>query len=377
MKFLLSFFYDLIYRLIASFKSSKSNNIAIVRLDAIGDYLLFRNFLKVIKESPMYFKYNIYFIGNKYCLELYELFDKDTITGFIPIDLSKLTDNRSIYKLSLLIRLKSYRFKSIINPVHSRFYPYDKFLKDINCPELIGSTGDNIRNSQVKFEHSSRFYDKLIPLNEDIKFEFNRNKDFVGKLLNANLKSVEFKIESESKIIRENIILISISAGEKSRVWSVQNFIQLIKFILRDFPEFKILLTGIELDVANSKKIESAIKQNIYNLVGRTDFKETIKVLKNVKFAITMDTSILHLCNALKVPNICISNGQHFMRFHPYPTEIFEKSMVFYPSNDFYKSVNYESLYSIFKINSTLQIDDINPDIVYSFLKNEINNYNS
>ncbi len=45
-------------------KIPPSNSLLIVRLDAIGDYILFRNFLKVIRNSEKFNNYTITLCGN-------------------------------------------------------------------------------------------------------------------------------------------------------------------------------------------------------------------------------------------------------------------------------------------------------------------------
>ena len=45
-------------------QNTNSNTLLIIRLDAIGDYLLFRNFLSVIRASRKYKDYEITLCGN-------------------------------------------------------------------------------------------------------------------------------------------------------------------------------------------------------------------------------------------------------------------------------------------------------------------------
>ena len=54
----------------------KSNKVLIYRLDAIGDYILFRNFFKVIKESSKYQDKDLFFLGNIEYQDVFNKFDK-------------------------------------------------------------------------------------------------------------------------------------------------------------------------------------------------------------------------------------------------------------------------------------------------------------
>ena len=49
-----------------------AKHILLIRLDAIGDYILFRNFIEVLKRNPKYSDYKITLLGNIVWRELAE-----------------------------------------------------------------------------------------------------------------------------------------------------------------------------------------------------------------------------------------------------------------------------------------------------------------
>ena len=83
----------------------KANTLLIVKLDAIGDYLLFRNFLEDIRKSKKFANYHITLCGNIIWEELAETFDKSFVDEFIWIDKKKLTNEKS-YRKSILQKIK-------------------------------------------------------------------------------------------------------------------------------------------------------------------------------------------------------------------------------------------------------------------------------
>ncbi len=372
MKFIFSVLYDFLYKLISKYSGNNSCKIAIVRFDAIGDYLLFRNFLKAIKQSDKYSNFKIYFIGNKQCRELYDLLDKEYIDCFISIDFEKLKARRSIYKIITLLRLKLLNFNIIINPVHSRFYVYDDFLRDLRVKCLIGSSGDNIRNTYIDFHKSNLLYDKLVDINKSESFEFYRNLIFVRGLLNDHNLNVDFEIQIKPRKTFGGDIILSIGAGDIKRIWASDNFAELINWLKLTYPHREIVLIGSKADINRSVEIQSLIKHQINNLVGLTNLEEVIYRLKSAFFVVTHDSSTLHFCNALKVPNFCISNGQHFLRFHPCPETIFNKSLMVYPSDDYYNPSKYSFLNKLNEVYSLSSINDVKPYMLINCIKNEI-----
>ncbi|MDW8465862.1 MAG: hypothetical protein RML35_06685 [Chloroherpetonaceae bacterium] len=69
-------------------KSFVPKTLLILRLDEIGDYVLFRNFLKEIRESERFKDYKITLCGNAAWKDLAEAFDKESVDEFIWISKS-------------------------------------------------------------------------------------------------------------------------------------------------------------------------------------------------------------------------------------------------------------------------------------------------
>ena len=85
---------NILVRTIEKYFSSKKsairkNTMLILRTDAIGDYILFRNFIKYIKESEKYRHYSIALCGNELWKDLAENYDNEFVDSFIWIDKTK------------------------------------------------------------------------------------------------------------------------------------------------------------------------------------------------------------------------------------------------------------------------------------------------
>ncbi|WP_431199785.1 hypothetical protein ACRQ5D_13095 [Mucilaginibacter sp. P25] len=82
----------------------KSNRILIVRLDALGDYILFRNYIKCIKHAPKFKSYKLTLLGNIAFKDIAEAYDKDVIDEFIWIAPSIIYDINKKIRLSFAIK---------------------------------------------------------------------------------------------------------------------------------------------------------------------------------------------------------------------------------------------------------------------------------
>lgn len=73
----------ILYYFITISNEIKPNYLLLIRLDAIGDYVFFRNFIELLKKSK---KYNITLIGNSVWKNLAVGLDGEFIDSFIWFD---------------------------------------------------------------------------------------------------------------------------------------------------------------------------------------------------------------------------------------------------------------------------------------------------
>ena len=86
------FIIDSIINLLYPTKKARQNkSLVILRNDAIGDYLLFRDFLRVIRKE--YSNYHVTLIGNIVFQDIALCLDKTYIDKFIWIDNKKFRKN--------------------------------------------------------------------------------------------------------------------------------------------------------------------------------------------------------------------------------------------------------------------------------------------
>jgi ADP-heptose:LPS heptosyltransferase len=144
--------YKLVSALVFPTKKIQRKHLAIVRIDGIGDYVLFRNFIKTIHESEQYKNYKITLIGNSLWKDLAIELDDEFVDKFIWIDRSKFHKNL-FYRYKKLKEITLQAYEAVINPVYSRgFFSEDAIIKAIHANEKIGSNGDlsNIKKWQKK-----------------------------------------------------------------------------------------------------------------------------------------------------------------------------------------------------------------------------------
>ncbi len=350
----------------------KSNRLLIVRLDAIGDYILFRNFLKTLKQHPVWGSYKISLLGNRIFKEMAEYLDKQYVDEFIWFDNNKT--HISYYKLcALALKLKLKCFDVLIHPVHSREGHIDEFCCCTGSKYIIGSAGDllHFKNEMQKKKYD-KIYNRLIPALSNSNFEFLRNAYFFKDLCDDETPvelSILFKKSSVLKDYKYNIVIVP-GAGADFRRWSPDNYAVLIDEMNKVYAgvlNIQFYIIGAAGDKEISTTILGATKaKNITDLIGNTTLVEVIDFIGSSNLVISNDTSAVHIAAATNASAICLSNGNHFGRFNPYPSAISDCVQTIYPDNNFYTAKNNQRLLFIDKYSksSCIDINLIKPETV-------------
>ena len=332
--------------------STNKNTLLIIRLDAIGDYILFRNFLEEIAKDETYKTYKRTLVGNQMWKSLFEAWDKNTVDNVIWIDRKEFYHN-PVYRYTIQKYIRQQGFEMATESTYSRLLLFgDAIAKVSGAKKRIGNEGntDNLIEKEKKLADS--FYTKLLKTPNQPIFEFDRNKLFFEEFLNRKLTlgfpSLTDKINTEEK--KSNQIVLFIGASEEYKTWHYENFATLILKLHSINNELHFVLIGGKNEQSIAEKIISFLEVNknnsetqsknfslsdtsstsplsvsppttIINLTGKTNLIQLTEKIAESNLLITNETVASHLGAATETNTICIANGRHIGRFSPYPKE--------------------------------------------------------
>ena len=339
------------------------NDVLIVRVDAIGDYILFRNFLQVIHDSGEYKDKKLVMVGNIAWKEIAIELDSGLIDEFIWVDRKRFSRNL-IYRYKTLTNISSKQYELVISPVHSRdmFYS-DWIVKNVIANEKIGSAGDLSTMTEKQKNTCDHWFTKLLPAKNGVMFEFYRNKEFFENLLNKKLNITKpyIKLNFQTSALRlpDNYAVIFIGASSHTRKWPIENFSSIAQILTKKYS-LKIVLCGGAGDIKDAEEFFRHFKGAGLNLVGKTSLVDLLYVIKNGRLMISNETSAPHLAVALDMADIfVISNGNHYGRFTPYPNKIVGSYCVIYPPEIEGSLDDYKQLCDTYGYGSDLNIKGI------------------
>jgi len=353
---------------------TRSNTLLLIRLDSIGDYVLFRNFIEIVKLNEAYRNYKITLCGNIVWKNLAETFDSPFIDEFIWIDRKKFYGN-ILYKYRTLKKIHDAGFQTVIDPTYTREILYGDSIVKTSCAiEKIGCTASLDKHAKWKRNLlSDDYYTTLLTSSTKNLFEFYRNKEFFENLFQQKLEIqkpyFDTKIIKLEKVTPDKYVVIVPGAQDKKRIWDANNFISIAEYIIREF-DFNILITGSQSESEIARQISFNLNPSkVHDLTGKISLSSLVKYIEDAQLVISNETSSVHISAAVNTPLVCISNGNHLGRFNPHPQEIFANAFYIYPPQINKELHNFDYEENKFRFNSELDINDITPAEVINEIK--------
>ncbi len=383
----------------------RKKTLCFIRLDIIGDYILYRNFLPLFKK---YFEdYEITFIGNATIKDIATHCDSQYIDKFIFLDniywekylrigangsrLSKLKEllfflpkfMRKRYEDVSHLRKESYEI--CINS--SMFYfstKEDAIIKHLIAENKVGVFCTHPVDSSLHRIHLRKqteirksFYTHLFYPKEVPQFLYDSNQDFFQSFF-KHFKGVDigfvelelklptaFEYEKFKNVLKPPYGVLNLGASDDFRVY--KRFDEMIYFLN---PDYQLILCS---NFKEDEKLANSIlkrHKNAVSLVNQTGLIEYLYLLKNASFVMGNESSITHLAACLKISHaFIISSGLSSPRFHPYPKEIGPNIHMIYP-RDFQKIISRSSNW-MFKAMTMPHppVDFVNPQDIINAIK--------
>lgn len=317
--------------------STKPLSLLIIRLDVLGDYLLFRNYLRQVKESTHYGRYSITLLGNVAVKSLAETFDKDLIDRFIWVDIYRLS-TQPLYRFRVVRQLRAEGFAVAFCPSYSRVLVLDDFMAWASgASERVGCQTDYTNIARWEAVLGNRLYTRLIDSGVGIVFELERDRRIVAGFLQepvAVQPPVLDRRYARHVVVPEQYVVISLGAGQEFRIWPANRYAHVIQYIQTNYPNRPVILTGAPNEQPYADVVLALLpdRSNVIDQIGKLSIAELIYVVGHADLLITNETGIVHIAASTQTPTVVISQGKSLVRWHPYPTELGAHIFHIYPT---------------------------------------------
>ena len=312
-------FYHFIILLLSYIPSKRylHYDLIIVRVDALGDYVIWHDALATYQER---FKgLRVLFI----CTDLVAPLAKQEtfFTEVFSFNRSRLLSETCLFG-RVIKEMRRISSDMIIYPLWQRDPLGDMLIAHIKSPQKIGirtKDGDLLWNKFCKHNYS-----QLIPIT-DCKSEIKSIEKFTQEVVSTSYQYGHNPLllrNSSSVKIDGSYIVLSFSTSNERKEWEIEKFIEVINTIP---AYFKIFLTGAgERDIIKAEIIIKSVNDNgrVVNMVNKTTVVNLVDLISKANFVIGNDSAAVHIAAATRVKSVCILLGAHFGRFLPYPEDL-------------------------------------------------------
>ncbi|WP_172334821.1 glycosyltransferase family 9 protein [Mucilaginibacter sp. SG564] len=297
-----------------------SDRLLILKMDAIGDYIIFRNFLREIAYSEKYKQCKITVICDKALKELALELDGDVIDNVISFDLQPFLKN----KIDILKQAAVCKYRAVINFHYSRTPETEIITWLTAADEKVTIDGDTLRMSFWKKPIFNLIYNKLFIMPSDIKSEFGFNKaltEFItGVKSHIEGPSLELDADRYDSKIEGPYLIVAPGAGSVNRQLRLSSYAKIVDFLID--KGYNVCFIGSPKDSLIVGEIINSLPHGhlnkITDLSGKTALGEMPYIINKSLGVICNDSGPYHLSMALNKATICLAGGGHFERFVSY-----------------------------------------------------------
>lgn len=301
--------------------SKHTETVLLIRLDAIGDFILWLDSAQHFKK--IYPDKKIILLGNKVWTDLAKKLPYwDEVW---PLDRQKFNRN-PLYRLDFLRKIRKAGFEVVIQPTYSKEFLYgDAIVRISGARKRVGSIGDcsNIRPLEKRI--SDKFYTRLIPATPHPLMELKRNAEFMcglGMSMEAGLPDLSLAIKGVKNPLDNlsDYYVLFPGASWSGKQWPITCFAAMTDKIYRQ-GRLTAVVCGSPDEQGLAESLVSHINVPVMNMTGKTNLVELSVIIKDASFLVGNDTSAVHFAAAVSTPAFCLLGGGHYGRFMPYDIE--------------------------------------------------------
>jgi len=316
-------------------RKSHANKVLLVRVDEIGDYMLWRPLIEELCSWQRLSGSEITLCGNHSWKSLFETLDAELLDSTIWLDKSRFKSD-IFYRFRFLKKVYQEGFGIVINPTYSRDKRNDDaIVKAVKAPENIGMVA-NKENWRVYDEgYDEGLYTDIWEGPTTPLFELERNRLFTEYVTGKSIQHIQWQIP-EAKLPALSIALpekfVVIFPGSRSihRIWPAAYFAEVAQHCLKNYG-YAIVICGGNADKIYAAAFKKVFKESVTDLTGVTRLPELLTILHRAAALITVDTGSVHLAAAVGCKVLGIYNGSQYGRFAPYPNELAPQVVAIYP----------------------------------------------
>jgi ADP-heptose:LPS heptosyltransferase len=298
--------------------------ILLIKLDAIGDFVLFTSVLPHIRQ--LYKHAHLTLLVQEQVRSFADV--SPYVDEVLSIDLASFHSRKS-YQREILEHIRVRQFDMMINAMYTRTIDSDEVVAYVRSYIRIGFQSlDKDGNERIRTINES-LYTHLIPTDQEWKHELERYKVLLNYLgyssqpLVPELWITQHDIDRCIELLGEiglnqddRFVTIFPGAGLEMRHWQAEKFAAVADKLIEEH-NVAILVVGGYRDRDIASKVIQKMQNPCRSLVERTTLRELAAVLWLSSMYLGNETSGMHIAATIGTPLVALYGGGHWSRFNP------------------------------------------------------------
>ena len=314
--------FDLLVRYLPVLKKNKG--LLVVRMDGIGDMVLFRRTLEDYERVFNVKKTDITVLGCKSWGAIGNIIFEGY--GLCIIDEHAFA-RRVFYRFWVgLIARQIAPEITICDSYLRRAMMADSLVWMVHAPRSISSIPFINESTRAEYTYYLSQVDQLVDTGPYPTHEIIRHYQFLSEILGETIKPKLPKINWRDQplqtvydIQKSPYAVLNPGSNEYGRRWPFKNYLKIADYLRNE--GLRVVIVGGK----NEKVFDSHNdfnKDDIFDLSGKTELSQLLDIIKHATCVISNDTGPAHLSIALGTPTVVVVGGGHFGSFVPYPEEV-------------------------------------------------------
>ena len=315
--------------------------VLVVRNDSIGDYLLYRPWLRRLSAVVRSRGQRLMLVANALWAPLAQAWDADLFDELLSVQFGRFTKDLA-YRTDVLRAIGNYGAGEVVYPLHVREPAVENFIRFLQAPVRVASEGAH--QAGPWFDLLNADYTQLLPSTRAVLFEYDRNREFfehwqqAGAELSTQVavagspaplclpSSVAQAAAGEAAALGSYIVLFP-GASARQKRWPAQHFARLAQLLLQRYGhQYQLVIAGSLDDDRYARHIRQAAGPDIplLNRCGQTDLLGLAALVAGAKLLISNDTVAAHLGVQAGTPCLVLLMGENYGKFFPYPPTLLQ-----------------------------------------------------
>lgn len=323
---------------LATQAAPQATRVLLVRHDSIGDYLLFRPWLRQLAAVVRGRGQHLTLLANALWAPLALAWDADCFDELLPLETGRFMKDLA-YRANILHVISTKGFGEVINPLHVREPAVENFIRFMRVPVRVASQGAH----QISpwFEILNAGYTQLLPSAREVLFEYDRNQEFFSNWLAASSLPQEagaptlpdaplqlpasVAVAAAAEAAAGPYIILFPGASARQKRWPTVHFAQLARALHHHYGgRYRLLIAGSPADAAHARRIISKAGPDVplTSRCGHTDLPGLAALVAGASLLISNDTVAAHLAAQAGTPCLVLLMGENYGKFFPYPPRL-------------------------------------------------------